>query len=314
MKYSAALSMAVAPMAFAKAINNVYPPTKRDHHLSGESSGDVLEKVGGDEAAWIHGGLSSEGATQVIVIWAHPGGEAAQTTTVHEQVVVTQTVTEVAATATEAAAEATHTIVVGGDAGLVFTPQEIQAAVGDMVIFQFMSQMHTATQSGFTTPCDPLDGGMDTDTQPNPNNTVVPPPQVAMQVMTAEPLWFYCKTGNHCGQGMVFSINPTAEKTHAQFQANAIAEKGTGAPSAIVGGDGGNGTVAPPAESVAAPAESASATASAGGAEATGSFETGQGTVGSDGSCVCAVTCSSGNFPALEAQGVGSHGGFAGMS
>lgn len=327
MKYSAALSLAVAPMAFAKAINNVYPPTKRNGHLkeAEESAHELISgeeqkiELGSDEAQWIHGSLEGA-ATQVIVIWANPGGEAGETTTVHEQMTVTETVTEGAATetaaasGTEAAAAATHTVTVGGEAGLVFTPQELQAAVGDMVIFSFQSQMHTATQSGFDTPCDPLDGGMDTGTQPNPNNTVSPPPQVAMQVMTAEPLWFYCKTGNHCGQGMVFSINPTEEKTHAQFQANAIAQKGEGEPSAIVGGDA---SAAPaessaPAEATAPPAETASATAPAEGSEATGDFETGQGQVAEDGSCVCAVTCSKGNFPALEAQGVGAFGGFGG--
>ncbi|KAK7755907.1 hypothetical protein SLS62_002194 [Diatrype stigma] len=312
MKYSAALSLAVAPMALAKAIHNVYPPAKRNGHMKEESGGDVLEKISGDQSAFLHGGVSVEGATQVIVIWANPGASA-ETTTVNEQVTVTQTVTEAGATATEAAA-ATHTVTVGGDAGLVFTPTELTANPGDMVIFSFEKQMHTATQSSFDTPCDPLEGGMDTDTQPNPNNTISPPPQVAMQVMTSEPLWFYCKTGNHCGQGMTFAINPTAEKTFAQFQAKAIEQKGSGTPSAIVGG---NSSAPPAAESSAAaapPAESASATASAGGAEATAGLEMGQGTVNPDGSCNCAVTCSMGNFPAMEAQGMGAFGGYAGKS
>ena len=221
MKYSAALSLAIAPLALAKSVRNVYPnaAAKRDRHLGGEEAApavteapahevveapahevveapahEVVDGGKGKEADWIHGAIGGGEATQVIVIWAHPGGEAAETTTIHEKETVT--VTEGAAhetaapTATEggAGAEATHHVIVGGDAGLVFTPPEIQANVGDMVVFEFMSQMHTATQSSFDKPCDPLEGGMDTNTQPNPNNTVSPPPMVAMQVMAAEPL------------------------------------------------------------------------------------------------------------------------------
>ncbi|GKT86885.1 serine-threonine rich [Colletotrichum tofieldiae] len=70
----------------------------------------------------------------------------------------------------------------------------------------------------------------------NPNNSVAPPPQVAMQVMVSEPLWFYCAQANHCGKGMTFSINPTAEKSQAIFQSMAIQQKGKGAGGAITGG------------------------------------------------------------------------------
>ena len=60
-----------------------------------------------------------------------------------------------------------------------------------MVIFTFMSTNHTATQSTFDKPCDPMEGGMDTGFQPNPDNSINPPPQVAMQVMVETPL---CKS------------------------------------------------------------------------------------------------------------------------
>ncbi|GJC82511.1 hypothetical protein ColLi_05349 [Colletotrichum liriopes] len=105
-----------------------------------------------------------------------------------------------------------------------------------MVVFTFMSQNHTATQSTFAKPCDPLAGGMNSGFMANPNNSVAPPPQVAMQVMVSEPLWFYCAQANHCGKGMTFSINPTAEKSQAIFQSMAIQQKGKGAGGAITGG------------------------------------------------------------------------------
>lgn len=77
---------------------------------------------------------------------------------------------------------------VGGSAGLAYTPDTIEAAIGDMVIFTFLEQNHTATQSAFTTPCEALAGGMDSGFMPNPNSSIVPPPQMAMQVTVGTPI------------------------------------------------------------------------------------------------------------------------------
>jgi hypothetical protein len=60
-----------------------------------------------------------------------------------------------------------------------------------MVIFTFLEQNHTATQSAFTTPCEALPGGMDSGFMPNINSTVNPAPQMALQVTVATPL---CKS------------------------------------------------------------------------------------------------------------------------
>ncbi|KAI0900822.1 Cupredoxin [Annulohypoxylon nitens] len=307
MKYSAVLSVAIAPLAIAKAVHNVYPQHKRSSHKAelGASAGAAAGSVSGNaEAINIVQGLELGSSTQVIVIWANPGNNAA-TTTLHEQVTVTQTVTaaaetSAAATSAAAGAAATHTVTVGGAAGLVYTPDSIQANVGDMVIFEFMSANHTATQSTFATPCKLMEGGMDSGFQPNANNTVDPPPKVAMQVMTTDPLWFYCRQSGHCGKGMTFSINPSAAKTQAMFQQMAIAQNGTGAGSAITG----NGTAAASSAVAAAPAASSAAAAS-------GSINQGSGTI-EGGACVCAVTCSTGSFPAVAAQGIGAFGGLAG--
>ncbi|KAI0852106.1 Cupredoxin [Daldinia vernicosa] len=305
MKYATALSVALAPLAIAKAVNNVYPQ-KRNHKQQ-------LEELAGlkGNGETINLGVSLGQTTQVIVIWANPGNNA-QTTTLHEQVTVTQTVTAGAqataigtdtlaagATTTAAAgAVATHTVQVGGSAGLVFVPDQVKANVGDMVIFEFMSNNHTATQSTFAEPCKAMEGGMDSGFQPNPNNTVSPPPKVAMQVMTTDPLWFYCKQQGHCGKGMTFSINPTAEKSQAIFQAAAIQQNGTGAGSAITGNATETAVAAPAATSSGAVAAPSGVT------QGTGTIE--------GGACVCAVQCSTGSFPVNAAQGIGAFGGFAG--
>ncbi|KAH7626970.1 Cupredoxin [Sordaria sp. MPI-SDFR-AT-0083] len=250
-------------------------------------------------------------ATQAVtVVNGAAGGEATAPPAADVPPAAPATPTEPAGVAAPVGgAASTHTVTVGGPQGLAFSPAQTQAAVGDTVIFTFLSQNHTVTQSAFDTPCVALPGGMDSGFQANVNNTVNPPPQVAMQVMVDTPLWFYCKQGNHCGKGMVFSINPTPEKTHAQFQAQAIAQNGTGTDSGITGG---TASAAPPA-APSATVGGGGATAVAGGAaQATGNIVTGVGQVNADGSCVCAVACAAGSFPNIAAQGVNAFGGVGG--
>jgi plastocyanin len=86
-----------------------------------------------------------------------------------------------------AGAVMTHTVIVGGAAGLLYTPDVVYAAVGDVVEFQFMQQNHTVTQSSFAEPCKALAGGADSGFMANPNNTVVPPPVFHFTVKAMDP-------------------------------------------------------------------------------------------------------------------------------
>lgn len=329
--------MGMAPLALAKSAHNVAPAVRRDGHLAAggthQSSGSVklTEQQIADLTRLV--GLHPGTGTSINFLWVNIGGGAATSVIGQAQTVtVTQTVHGGAATAPPApvvtgeagtppvvappvgttvvppGAGATHSVTVGGPQGLAFSPQQIEATVGDTVIFTFLSQNHTATQSAFETPCDPLDGGMDSGFQANANNTIDPPPKVAMQVMVGTPLWFYCRQGNHCGKGMVFSINPSAEKTHAMFQSLAIKQKGAGAGGAITG----NGP-APDANAGASGAAPSLATPTGAAPALNTGIATGVGQVGADGSCVCAVQCSIGGaFPNVAVQGRGAFGGYAG--
>jgi len=124
---------------------------------------------------------------------------------------------------------ADHTIVVGGAAGLVFTPPSINAEIGDLVTFIFQSKNHTVTQSGFAAPCSLLQNatinavGFDSDYVPVGANATEFPAWT-IEVTAKAPIWFYCKQGNHCQQGMVGSINAatTGEKTFEAFKALAM--------------------------------------------------------------------------------------------
>ncbi|KAK6524326.1 hypothetical protein TWF694_005977 [Orbilia ellipsospora] len=195
-----------------------------------------------------------------------------------------------------------HTVIVGGDAGLVYTPESIYAVVGDIVEFHFMKQNHSVTQSTFNTPCIRKPDGIDSGLMPNPNNTIVPPPVFKYTVDTTDPTWWYCKqrTGTHCGKGMTFAINPTMEKSYDKFKSMAIAQNGTAvasteAPAAVVVSS--TATLIAGTETQAAP--SAVATTVSG----TGSNE--------GGSCQCQCFCGVGAYP--SGYGINNFGGMPGV-
>ncbi|EGX97111.1 serine-threonine rich protein, putative [Cordyceps militaris CM01] len=277
MKWSTTMALAVAPLGTMAASNRL----RSAHPVSLNPRAETESLLRGRSIAIINGmsgfGLNLNARNDIVIIWANPGNNA-ETTTINKPVTVTKTITAGAGeatavpvaggatttikegkTATVPATGASHTVKVGGPGGLTFQPDQLNVPVGDSVVFEFLSQNHTVTQSPFKTPCKAMEGGMDSGFLANPNNTVSPPPQVAMQVMATTPLWFYCKQKGHCGKGMVFSINPTADKTQAMFQSLAIAQNGTGEATPITGGTGkpGAAPAAPAPPAAEAPKESA---------------------------------------------------------
>jgi plastocyanin len=72
---------------------------------------------------------------------------------------------------------------------LLYNPESIKAAVGDMVVFEFMQKNHTATQSTFDEPCKKMEGGMDSGFMANPEG--MPGVTWNMTVETEDPL---CKS------------------------------------------------------------------------------------------------------------------------
>lgn len=54
----------------------------------------------------------------------------------------------------------TQYVMVGGTAGLVYSPEYVYANVGDTIVFQFGAKNHTVTQSSFAQPCWALPGGI----------------------------------------------------------------------------------------------------------------------------------------------------------
>ena len=44
-------------------------------------------------------------------------------------------------------------------------------------------------------------------------------PTFNVTVKDGEPIWVYCRQDKHCGQGMVFAVNPPAEPSEKSFNA-----------------------------------------------------------------------------------------------
>ena len=105
----------------------------------------------------------------------------------------------------------THRVQVGADGDLIFRPQTIDAAVGDMILFEFLAKNHTVTRSSFDNPCVP-NQGLDSGFQFfNPTNqTGIINQRLPYLVRDSEPTWFFCRQSSprsHCNAGMVFAIN-----------------------------------------------------------------------------------------------------------
>lgn len=111
-------------------------------------------------------------------------------------------------------------VTVGGGP-LRYDPQFVNANPGDTIIFTFKQSNHTATQSTLAQPCVKASNGFDSGYMPvSASNTDGPFPAAQYTVQDTNPVWVYCKQGNHCQQGMVFAVNPGTQ--FAAFQAAAM--------------------------------------------------------------------------------------------
>ncbi|KAI0797555.1 Cupredoxin [Abortiporus biennis] len=128
-------------------------------------------------------------------------------------------------------AQTNHVVQVGPNGTLTYSPSELTVASGDTVSFQFLSKNHTVTQSTFASPCSNMtnaDGtpGVDSGFQFVANGTTTFQQWTITINNASAPMWFYCRQAtpvSHCQKGMVFALNPTAQKSFAAFQAAAMA-------------------------------------------------------------------------------------------
>jgi plastocyanin len=163
------------------------------------------------------------------------------------------------------ASAANITVKVGENAGLTFDPTSVTAAEGDVVQFEFVAKNHTVTQSTFAVPCEKMTTpteGVDSGYVPVANGTTAFPTWSFTVNNASAPLWFYCAQTGHCAKGMVFAINPTANKSFAAFQAAAMASTTTSSAS----GSAASGFSSTRSSASGAASNTASTSASAGAA------------------------------------------------
>jgi len=153
-----------------------------------------------------------------------------------------------------------HSILVGENNTLTFSPPSIQAVAGDTIKFTFLSKNHSATQSTFTNPCALAPGGVDSGFQPvSANSSKTMQWSITLDAKSASsPLWFFCAQTNpavHCHAGMVFAINANANKTFDQYKANAMNAGGSNSSSNSTssGGSSGSSSGGSPDSSSASP-------------------------------------------------------------
>lgn len=131
-------------------------------------------------------------------------------------------------------AAATHWVKVGGPDALQLTyqPAWVEAAVGDIVKFDFLAKNHTVTQSTFDTPCVFNPAGVKSGFRPNLEG-VSGKETFEFTVADIKPKWFFCAQGKHCQAGMVFAINPGTKFPEyvAKATGGAAASSSYGAPA-----------------------------------------------------------------------------------
>jgi plastocyanin len=113
-----------------------------------------------------------------------------------------------ASSTTASASSSVHTVDVGNNGNLAYSPNTITAAVGETVEFHFFAPSHSVAESEFNTPCLPptngagfFSGVISTSSGQNTNVFTV-------TINDTNPIWFYCVIPTHCQSGMVGVINP----------------------------------------------------------------------------------------------------------
>ncbi|CAN8103346.1 unnamed protein product [Discula destructiva] len=183
--------------------------------------------------------------------------------------------TLLAALASVASAQTVHVVTVASsNNSLIYTPNNVKAAVGDMVQFQFVAGNHTVTQSTFDQPCRPIDTVMTNVTgfhsgympaAASASTGMIP--TYTIMINNTRPVWAYCAQGRHCANGMVMVINEdtaaNATRSLANFKKLASEQTSSSAPGSSTGGSTGDTN-----------SGSSSGTGSTGGSTGTGSGTT----------------------------------------
>jgi plastocyanin len=101
-----------------------------------------------------------------------------------------------------------------GQPATKYYPDNIKAAPGSMVQFQFWAGNHTVTQSDFDHPCTPISqvnssvAGIWSSFMPVAAGASKKEiPVFTIQINDTKPIWIFCSQAKHCSAGMSMVIN-----------------------------------------------------------------------------------------------------------
>lgn len=120
-----------------------------------------------------------------------------------------------------------------GQGGLVFNPEVVTANIGDLLQFYFYPKEHSVAQSSFSSPCQPLTGGVYSGFMPETaeGTTIF---QVA--VNNTDAIYLYFSQIEHCQSGMAMVVNPPSTGDTLAAYKTAAKNTSSVSPPAIAGG------------------------------------------------------------------------------
>ncbi|KAJ7915492.1 hypothetical protein B0H13DRAFT_2270325 [Mycena leptocephala] len=103
-------------------------------------------------------------------------------------------------------------VTVGGVGVIAYTPNQVQANIGDVIQFTFKQKNHTITRSTLANPVPHL-WEREHSTRDSANETDFPLAQFTVQ--DTNPVWVYCRQAGHCTQGMAAATGSAATSAAA---------------------------------------------------------------------------------------------------
>ncbi|KAI5789711.1 hypothetical protein DFH27DRAFT_655427 [Peziza echinospora] len=129
-----------------------------------------------------------------------------------------------------------------------FEPEYLNAAVGDIVRFDFYPANHSVVRADFDAPCLPRERFNSTGTNfysgfiPVPDKLPNPVPSWYLSINSTEPLFFYCSAPDSCNKyGMVGAINPISSTQFKAFKDKAQTQDFTLSPGEPIPAEGKTG-------------------------------------------------------------------------
>ncbi|ERF72708.1 hypothetical protein EPUS_04761 [Endocarpon pusillum Z07020] len=127
---------------------------------------------------------------------------------------------------------------------LEFAPNEIIAAVGDVLEFHFagpgtgvLGSNHSVAQGDFENPCNPAPNGFFSGYMAVNATSTEADMVFRVPVTSTDPMVFYCTQGTHCTRGMHGVVNGADDQTLQSYRRSITVNRNAVAPNTTGGGE-----------------------------------------------------------------------------